>query len=303
MSDLNDWRLDYSGTSFTFGTLSTGYPLEGQVEIGDPDRSIQDQEHPTSDGMVFGTDKLGGFTITFDCRIVPIFPPPAKPWDNALNLFSTFKSKWRADSIRRVAGSYATLSNLDRGRLVYGRPRKATQKLERLRKGLLDFVATFDTVDPNFYGLTEKSATIEAGVPASPGFTMPITPPFSTGSNDEVILSGLPVQNDGDLATWPRIEFHGPGSNFSLSLLSGASTIWTVQVPGGLKFDEILTVDTRPWSRSATINGRPANGRIRGTQIEKVTVPPGSYDLMFIVTDPSGTASAVIRWRDAYASL
>jgi hypothetical protein len=304
MSDLNDWRLDYPGTSLLFGTLATDYPFSGQVEIGDPDRSVQDQDHPNSDGMVFGIDKLGGFTITFDGRIVPTFPPPAKPWVNTLDLFSTFQAKWRADSVRRVAGSYATLSNLDRGRMVYGRPRKLTKKLDRLRRGLLDFVATFDTVDPNFYDTVEKAALITPVPPAGGGFTTPLTPPFSTAVGSAELA---PMVNEGDLPTWPIIQFFGPGKDFTFTLLNGVSVVWSVTLTGSLNFDQSVTIDTRPWARSATLltgaNKSPANGRIRGTALEKCTLPVGTFDAQFKVTDPSGTAFADIKWRDAYASL
>lgn len=300
MSDLNEWRLAYPGTTLDFGTLDTDYPLAVQVDVGTYDLTTQDQSHPTSDGAIFGRDKFGGFTLTFDGRIIPEWPLTATPWHSALDLYSAFKAKWRADSIRRVAGSYATLSNLDRERMVYGRPRKCDPKTTAARRGLMDFVATFDTNDPNFYDTTEKVALITPIPPSSGGFTVPLTPPFSTAVGTGELA---PMVNEGDLQTWPVVEFHGPGVDHSLELLAGVSHLWKIVITGKLAYDEVLRVDTRPWSRSATLNGKPANGRLRGSQIELCTLPVGTFSARYKVKDASGTAFADIRWRDAYASL
>lgn len=301
MSDLNDWRLAYPGTVLDFGLLSTDYPFSVQMEMGEADVVLQDIPHPTSDGALFGKDSYGGFDITFNLTTIPDFPLPAKPWVTALDLFSSFKSRWRADSIRRIPGEYATLTNLDRNRMVYGRPRKIAPKTSRLRQGLIEYVALFQTNDPNFYSGTEKAALITPVPPASGGFTVPLTPPFNTAVGSAELA---PTENEGDLETWPIINFHGPGANYSLELLDGPTSLWSITVPDQIKFDQVLTIDTRPWRRSATLSGgRPANGRLRGTQIEKCMIPVGAFDFRFKVRDESGTAFADVKWRDAYASL
>lgn len=299
MSDLNDWRLDYPGTEFDFGTMVTGYPFSVQVDIGDTDITDQDADHPTSDGTVMGKDKLGGFALNFEMKILPKWPLPVKPWIDPLDAYSLFRAAWRADAIRRTPGAYATLANLDRSRLVYGRPRKCAPKMAGLRKGLVEFLASFQTNSPNWYDTTEKSATITPVPPSSSGFTTPIITPLTTtgpGSDDATLT------NDGDLEAWPIIEFHG-GTNPSLELWSGAEVLWTAQVSGALAFGQVLTLDTRPWNRSASIDGNPANGRMRGSAIEKMGIPVGDFDAIFKVTDPTGIAHAVIRWRDTFASL
>lgn len=302
MSDLNEWRLEYGNTVLDFGTLASEYPLASQVEIGDADLTTQDSDHPTSDGTIFGRDRLGGFTLTFSMTTVPefSFPMPDRPWATALDLLSTFKSKWRANSVRREAGAYATLTNLDRNRMVYGRPRKIAQTTKTLRKGILGMVATFDTNSPDFYDATEKLAIITPVPTPLGGFTTPLRPPFSTaGSTQEL----APMANAGDLDAWPIVKFHGPGSNYSLELLDNNRTIWNLRAPARLAFDEVLEIDTRPWARGATINGRPANGRLRGTQLERCTIPVGDFNARFKVTDARGQAFADIRWHDTYASL
>jgi hypothetical protein len=299
MSDLNDWRLDYPGVSFEFGTLVTGYPFSVQVDIGDTDISDQDQDHPTTDGVIMGKDKLGGFVLNFDMKLVPEHPLVDEMWITPLDAYSQFRAAWRADAVRRSAGAYATLTNLNRERVVYGRPRKCAPKMEHLRHGLVEFLAMFQTNSPNWYDATEKSSTITPIPPSSSGFFVPvITPLTTTGASvdDSTLL------NEGDIEAWPIVEFHG-GTNPALELWDGPDLLWTAQVSGGLAFDQVLTLDTRPWSRSATINGNPANGRMRGSAIEQMGIPVGSFFAQYKVTDPSGTAHAVIRWRDTFASL
>jgi len=298
MTDLNDWRLSYSGVDFTFGTLDSDYPFEAQVIIGPPTLRSQDSEHPTDDGTVMGIDSLGGFDMTFGLITVP--EAVEKPWLSALDTLGDFTAKWRADSVRRRAGQYATLTNLDRNRRVYGRPRHFAPVYERLRKGHAKYVAVFTTNDPNFYDETEKVALINAINPGGGGFVVPLSPPFSTAAGSAELS---PVENEGNMPTWPVIKFHGPCNEPGVELLAGASVVWNLRVSGQIKYDEVLTVDTRPWARSATINGKPANGRLRGTMMSDCQIPVGSFHTRYKVKDRTGTSFVDIKWRDAFASL
>jgi len=300
MSDLNNWRLEYPGVAFDFGNLSNLFPLKVQVDISAIDLTTQDQPHPTSDGVVMGIDSLGGFDLNFDLTTVP--ETTVKPYIPALDRMGTFARYWRADSIRRKAGEYATLSNLERQRLVYGRPRGFAPKLARLRKGEAGYVAQFNTVDPNWYSTVEKVYLITPIPPAGGGFTTPLSPPFSSAAAGDQ-LSPF-ITNVGDQPTWPIIKFHGPGLNPSIELLSGATVLWELRVKDQIKYDEVLTVDTRPWSRSATINGKPANGLIRGDQMEDCQIPAGgNYRLRYKVKDRTGNSFVDVKWRDAYAMM
>lgn len=300
MSDLNEWVLDYTGTSFSFGTLASDYPLRVQVDVSDVARRTQDADHPNSDGRLFGRDLLGGFSLTFDGVILPEYPLTGYPWRTSMDMYSAFAAAWRADVIRKTPGAYATLTNLDRNKLVYGRPRKIAEKLTRARKGEVGFLATFETNGPDVYSAEERIAVINPVPPAAGGVSSPIEAPWSTQTNaDET----SPLINEGDTETWPIIQMRGPGAGHSISLLDGSTKLWTLSVPDGLKADEIITIDTRPWHRSVLVNGRPGMGRIRGTQLEKCMIPVGEFDAVFKVNDRTGVADAALRWRDAFASI
>lgn len=301
MSDLNDWVLTAGDDVLSFGTLATGFPFETQVTIGATTRETQDSPHPTSDGLLMGRDRLRGFTLQFKAKILQEYPLTAKPWMSALDLYGEFAAKWRSDAVRLSPGVYATMENTERGRLVYGRPRDIAPATDLLRKGVLTFQMDFDTNGPDFYGSTEKQAVMTVAGPAAGGtLSSPLTAPLSTVTPQAVVS---PTVNDGNLPAWPVINFHGPGSKSSIELLDGTHSLWKISVPDGLKYDDVLTVDTRPWNRSATINGRPANGVIKGSQLEKCKIPVGAFDLRYRVADTTGQAFAAVLWRDTFASL
>lgn len=301
MTDLNDWELNTISHEITFGTLESGYPFTGQVDQTETSATNQDMQHSNSDGMVMGIDRLGGFSLIFSMVTVPEHPVPAKPWDVALDRYAGFATAWRGDYLRRNPGRYATLTNLDRQRQVYGRPRKSSVSNLRLRKGELRYVAQFDTIDPNWYAAEDKLAIITPVPPPGGGFRAPLSPPFSlAGSADEL----APTSNVGDVDTWPIITMRGPGTGAGIDLLSmGGQVLWSLKVSGALAYDETLVVDTRPWSRGATINGRPAGGRLRGVALDRASIPPGNFNLRYRVTDNSGQSFADVRWRDAFVSM
>lgn len=298
--DINEWELELAGgVTFDFGTLLTDYPLTAQVEIGAPDYAFEDARHPTSDGEMMGRDLLGGFNITFRITTVP------NPGDNedtrineAMDLVSFMRAKWLNESSRRLPGEYVTLTNKRRGRMVYGRPRRSAPDYSAIRRGQAGLVAEFRSNNPYFYSAQEHATSFDNITGWSPtGFTLPITMPLTMGAS---IREDRIIDNNGDVPCWPIIDFHGPGSGMSFELLDPG---WKLQVVDSLAYDEVLRIDTRPWRRGATVNGRPANGKISGTQLEKCRIPAGTWEGRYKVNDPTGTAFAVVYWRDAFASL
>lgn len=298
--DLNEWQLELAGeVLFNFGTMTTDYPLSVQVEVGAPDLAIEDQRHPTSDGELMGRDLMGGFNLTFKVTTVPNPRETAtEKIDGALDLISFMRAKWLNESSRRLPGQYVTLTNQHRGRMVYGRPRRSAPDYSQVRKGLAGCVLDFRSNNPYFYSAVEHAASFDNLTGWTPtGFTLPLTMPLTMGAT---IREDRVIDNNGDVPCWPLIEFHGPGSNMSFELLDPG---WIVRVDGSLRYDEMMLIDTRPWARGATVNGNPANGRILGTQLEKCRVPAGTWEGRYKVNDPTGTAYAIVHWRDAFASL
>lgn len=298
MTDLNNWVLAYPGQSFAFGTLADNYPFDVQVDIGDPDSENQDNRHPTSDGVIMGSDSLGGRTLTFSMITIPGFPLPAKPWDVALDRASAFMAVWRGGTMRRNPGSYATITNQDRGRLAFGRPRKASPNMKNARKGKVSIVATFDTVSPDFYSTSEKSIQL---VPNSGGSNGGDSNNSVVRGPGATVAGNIPVS--GDVETWPVIVLHGPGTSWEVEAATGNNQAWTFKLEGALTSGQEFLLDTRPWRRSATINGGPATGRLAGSQIDKMKLPVGNYNIRVKADGTGGNGYGLVTWRDAFASI
>jgi hypothetical protein len=160
--------------------------------------------------------------------------------------------------------------------------------------------ADFETADHLYYDDEIESKTIPIAPVAEPGVGVipPFIPPFvSTGTNPtrlgEVIVGGkrpTPV--------W--LVFTGPVTNPKVI----SSTGWVAHIQDTVAAGDPVTVDARVWARSAT---RQSGGSVqmspRITQISKLVLPPGSHTLTFTGTDPTGTASVTVNWRNAYPTL
>lgn len=302
MTDLNDWVIAFDDQEYAFGREFTDYPFKTQVSIGPVDRDNQDAPHPIADGLVMGKDFLRGFTMQFDFQILRAFPSPEKPWQSALDLYNEFAAIWRGGSTRLTPGSYATLTNLDRSRMVYGRPRAIAPKFDTVRSGFMEFQADFQTNSPDFYDAAERVAFFSFDAPTGGALISPLESPLATIGGESDVQDTV---SQGNLPAWPVVEFHGPckaGSGIDLLNPSG-KVVWTLKVGVALAYDEEMVIDTRPWSRSATINGRPANGKVRGTAMNLCTIPVGDFNMRYKVNDESGTAFCVVHWHDTYASL
>lgn len=303
MPDLNDWRLAYPGRVLEFGTLATGYPLTKQVDVGAVESRNGDQSHPWADGVLFGLDTAGGRTLTFEAAVSKVHVTTPEKWVPNLDALSTFESVWKAKAIRRRVGAVAELTNLNRGRVVYGRPRNYKEKLDKVRRGWSEFVCDFATVDDLFYGATERTLTIGLAPATQPLFSFPLTFPLTTAGTTTRTDT---VHNAGDEDTWPVITFGPPGApaNPTLELLdSNGGVVWRVKLDGPLAGHEAATIDTRPWSRGAWVNGSAASGRLRGDQLDACTIPPGTWQVRYTAQDQAGSSTATIKWRDAHASL
>lgn len=307
MVDLNAWRLEYLGTtSIDFGTHDTGYPFTKQVVITDAVVQTNDMPHPLSDALVFGVDVTRGRTLQFAGAMLSegILAAGESKWDQPLNRAGVLERAWKARELRRTPGAVATLSNLERGRCVYGRPRQFTPDHTLVRKGWSTYDCAFVTSDDKFYALEENMVT--AGLVATEvgGFTFATTFPMSTFGVVSGEAPGMDV--GGDEETWPVVIFNGPASNPSAVVKDSSDAIlFTIALDAVLADGDTIIVDCRPWSRGVTFNGAPANGLLRGsTRLDACQLPPAevcSFITYGVV--PTDGASATIWWRDAFTSL
>ena len=305
MVDLNLWRLTYPGVDLEFGTHETGYPLTRQVEIGPAAMAASDTDQPMTDGVLFGVDRFRGRTIRFTGAHIDKTPlPDVEPWNKPLDLALPIARAWKGDGIRQRAGAVATLEHVDRGRVVFGRPRDRTPDLTLVRRGWSEWTGDFVTVDDMFYGALEQQISAHINPGPFGGITAPVVAPVVTSSAGES-RAWLDVHSTAP--TWATLVFDGPCTNPAAELLdAGGATLWKVSIAGGIAAGKTIVVDARPWSRGVFLNGvTPAPGVLRGDQLANVRVPAdSSVELRFTATsDPTGAAGCTIKWRDAFDEL
>lgn len=304
-TDLNDWRLVYGDVELKFGTYVSGFPFVSQVDVGTTGARTNDVDHPNVDGIVFGADSEGSRTLTFEVGI-PRIPDRKRrgdpdPWHAGLDALDVFTAAWKARRYRRTPGWVAELVNDNRGRVVYGRPRNLKAKLVKTRQGWTDHVCDFATADDLFYGAVPKTVTVGVVPPSSAPLRWPIVFPWSTFGTTTRTNT---VANDGSEDTWPVVTFQGQSSSPKVELLDAmGGVLWAVSVSGTLAYDQQCVIDTRPWSRGVVVNGEPAMGRLRGSQVNDCVIPPGVSQVRYTASDSTGRSTVTIEHRDAYASL
>lgn len=251
----------------------------------------------SGDGVRMGQDRFGSATWSF--RLAT----NAEDAEGALDAYAELGEIWPRDDVRLTSGRVSTLRYRFGGRVrvVYGRGGRWTPTIDNaLWSGMMSAAADFETVDHLYYDDEIESTTIPIAPIEEPGGgVIPpfITPFVSTGTNParqgEVVVGGrrpTPV--------WLVID--GPVSNPKVV----SSTGWVAEILDTVYENDPVTVDGRPWARSAT---RQSGGAVqvspRVTQISKLILPPGSHTLTFTGTDPTGTASVAVNWRKAYPTL
>lgn len=301
MVDLNLWQLAYDDVVLEFGTHESGHPFTAQVVVGPADRETDDTSHPLSDGLVFGEDRTRGRLLEFAGAHLSTLPhPQTRQWVPVMDDSGVFERAWRADSVRRVRGKVATCANLDRGRLVFGRPRPYVPDHAKARKGWLAYACAFATIDDRFYSTTEHVALAGVDPGSATAFTFPLTFPHEGTAPTETRTW---VENAGTADTWPVVTFRG-GGHPRVDLLNDMGGVaWSLEVDKVLTDANEVVVDTHPWIRAVTLDGTAAPGLLKGSSLNDAQIPPGVHELRLVASDPTGLAEVEVRWRDAFGSL
>lgn len=292
------WKLVYPGLEYTFGTPDLPTFNRTTPDIGDVDIRVADVERPRADGRAFGVDFRTGRTIAFDLGV------RGRTEKEAREAAAVLTTAWRADAVRLTPGGVAELHAryAGRERVAFGRPRRFAPNYADVRvNGFVTITADFAAADDLFYSPEEE--TIQFGIvpPLGGGLMAPLAAPLSTTMNSDrsqavTIRSEMPV--------WPVVEIFGPVTNPVVTIVSAAGTSVQFEARVALQYDEKVTIDTRPWARSAMRNGT-ANiaGSLRGTRLSKASLAPGSYEVGLKGLDQTGTARVRLSWRSTYASL
>ncbi|MFF4543603.1 hypothetical protein ACFY1J_05060 [Streptomyces sp. NPDC001406] len=341
-----DWLLGYSsydnypGASLTFGREDSGIYCLSEPDVSFGDMDLADAALPGEDGVRMGRDYQRNATVTFEMGVDgnngPIDLHWVRPWANGprvgdwspidavaaaynkrdqgpyqwgLDGLNMLRQVWRADSIRGKAGRVAWLvhGTAGRTRQLYGRPRKFAVSHSRFsRQGYTPVVCEFVAVDDRFYEQTEKSIELYdhqwIGLPGRPGRVI--------SGGDWLFKSKKTAtfSQRGTENTYPYLEIYGPCTNPKVTV---GPELWAVQLSMTIAAGDHVTIDARPWVRTATLYQKSTSKSVAdkltrsSPRLSQMFIPPGNWtaSLSFSKTSSRVFEGPRIRmaWRDAYS--
>lgn len=288
------------GAGIVFGKVGSTYFTTEHPQITGGDDRFGDVDLEREDGVGFGEDYSSGKTIAFDIGVAT--------WDEGLNAheagadaLENLEREWKNPIYRTRATAYAMLRSRavpGRTRVAYGRPRRYAEATNRLtHKGFSTVLCDFQTIDGRWYDDVEDSNTSNLVQPPTGGFKSPIKAPIVT--SPPAVSVGRSITVGGTVPTWPVVEIYGPISQPVVTL--GPLVI---AFTGQLLDGESVTFDPRPWSRTVLRNDGASFAGKLGYQtppLRLCSLPPGEHAFNLAGNDETGTASATVRWRNAYS--
>lgn len=287
MAELFEKQFELGGVVF-----GAGAPVEIiSWTPGTPAARTQDVDNPVGDGIRMGRDTRGSATWTFSMYT------NAESEEEAWETLAALAAAWDADEVRQEAGEVVPLRYCLAGqtRVIYGRPRRwSIVPTNMSLSGRIDIEADFATVDHRIYDdvLHTLPVTLTPPLEVDAGFLVPFTPPFTTSAGSSQRESQVTI--GGTVPTPIMVTFSG-GSNVAVRIGG-----WTAALVDPVLTTDPVTVDGRPWVRAATyMSGASARVSPRVTKISKMWLPPGTHEVVFTGTDPAGSASVLVSWRNA----
>lgn len=304
-STLRDHQHEISDVNgnggLLFGTEDTGFLTLTRPVVSGGDIRVGDVSRPQEDGDAFGRDYVGGKSFGFEIGVLTDALNGlggANPEAANLDALNRLEAVWRSEKWRRDPTKYAMLRSREAGRTFrcYGRPRNYDEAAGTLtREGYTPVVADFKLVDGRWYADTEGSVQVTLVPSTEGGFIAPIIAPITTTyttSAQNVLTVG------GFTSTWMVVEFHGPVVNPRVQIGN-----LVIGLSGALTYDQVVTVDPRPWNRSVlrAPDGAGLAGRMSSEtpKMRDMLMEPGTYDVTYKGQDATGTSFVKVRWRDA----
>jgi hypothetical protein len=289
LADLQ-WSLDDSvvlgpGTDYNVSSFS----------FGGAERRLQDTAIGYSDGDRFGVDRLGGRLITLDAN--------TDGWDTAsgLRMARKLEAAWDGEPYRSVPGRHQVL-RWRRGSQVlraYGRSRECIPDHSMDWTGNIPYTLTFRTSEPRFYSDFEFSEAI--------GFVPEEVGGLIGDLIGDIVASGYGASQrgfevGGDLPTWVIMHVRGPITNPIVEFTDQ----WRVQLITTIREGDSVLIDPTPWGGPdvRTSGGANAAGMLTPSSrlLSQMKLPPGRHQAVLLGSDPTGTSSVEIIFRDCYAS-
>lgn len=281
------------GVQFTGDTLDTPL-MVSSFTAGGADVRSQDTDLAQQDGVLPGADLLGGRLWGWEISA------RGATLADVLAANESLEQAWRTPA-RLQPGVNVPLSYQinNRWRRVYGRPGRYSgiNPDYVAESGIGHLVCDFRVNDPLHYDDVESTVQLTIVPATSGGLQSPLASPLST-VRSSAPRAGL-VSNTGNAATALKVTFHGPITNPWVRSPTGLE----VGLNTSLAYDQTVTVD--PLAGTVTRqDGSPAAGLVtRKTYLPTQLLQAGTTELTFGGTDPTGTATATLAWRNAHTSI
>ncbi len=290
------WKLDVGNHRLEFGNKFSGLGLVTTPRVK-PIVELESFANPRGDGRRHGRMYRRGQSVFLRVEALADHRSSDEVWRE-------FLSVWRADEIRSTPGALATLT-AETGRFAVGMPvdLEPDQEYRIFDTNRAEIV--FEAKDDLWYG-EESQTRIYFQIAAGGGLRFPARAPFRFTSVGET--RNAAIQVDGDVATWPVFEIHGPVTNPEIEVQGVGRLIFSLT----LAYDQVLRVDTRPWARwvKRGIKGRPETlapepGALSpgGSRLSDMSMRPGSYTALLRGFDATGTAEMRVSTWPAYTSF
>ena len=290
-----------SSAAFVYGGSVSPWANNIQVSSTSVDTgtvNVQDQAVVGQDGLQFGVDTYPGMVVTQQGQA---YSPAAVA--AAMDSYSALAGAWNNPAVRLADGAVQVLRAYYRGssvvRRTYGRGRKIMPSYGMVNQGLVPWTAQFQSADNTWYEDVKSSLTLTA-VPSFRGtLAPPWTPPLQLAATSNYQQNT--IVNSGSLPTWPVIQFNGPVSYPGITYVN---TPVSIGYQGILAAGQSLTIDTRPWARTALLNsGASVAGLLTGSAMLSMQVQPGATVVHYGGQDFTGQSYCVITWRSATLSI
>jgi hypothetical protein len=286
-----------SASAFVFGGRQGNFANSIQISSTQWDTgtmNTQDTAVVGHDGTLFGIDTMGAMMLT---QTGQVYIPGAGA--AAMDAYGALAAAWNDPSVRLQNNKVVVLRALYPGSSAvhrcYGRGRKIQPVPGLVNQGIIPFTSQFEASDGIWYGDTDNSITITP-VRFGQGFLAPVISPVAAAQMVSTTRDGT-LSNTGPQWTWPVFTFTGPSANPGVSYPDApVSLTWR----GVLSPGDTLVIDTRPWARTALLNGVNAAGALFGDPMISFQLPPGNTRVRYVVLDPFGVSHLQVNWRNAY---
>lgn len=302
MTELSEFQFEILPTEsaangFVFGIGAEVSVNNDGFDSGENEWITQDSVNTRRGVNSFGRDVLGGKTWVWESHV------DRTDVTEAVDTLQRFSAAWAPEDLMETPGTQTALRYqiAGRHRRVYGRPRRYSAPPDNMvLGGYVPVTHDFKLVDARMYDDEESSANISySSTVANGGFVFPAVFPLVTSANVGTGASQITV--GGNAKTYPIIRFNGPWTNPAM-----VTPDWELAWFGGLSAGEWVEIDCRPWKLTVLDqSGASAVGGLsKRVMLEDVVLKPNTQPQISLDgISTSGSASAVIKWRNAWTSL